>query len=447
MGDLAQKDDFAGMFDDLDILEGNLNNKPNLSVVSNNQPIQAPGSVPGIGNKDALVVSGLAKITNIRKEMNDLFFERSEVIENALRALIIGQSMLLLGPPGTAKSLFTNELCKRIEQANFFGWLLNRTSDPAEILGPYSIKAMEKDKFLRKTEGKLPEAHIAFLDEIFKCNEPTLNILLPLINEKVFFNDGKAVDVPLVSLFASSNEVPEEDSLDALYDRLIFRMWIDYVQDAGNKKKMYEGYLKKRAGASVNSYTTITLDELTALKEHAAKMPVDDSIIKAFIKLMLLLTKQGIKVSDRRQNECFKVMQGSAVLNGRNCVSLDDLNSLTYVLWSKKEDIEFIQTEVTKLINPYDEKYNDLVKKFNEIKTGLDKITDESEKCRSALEARSGLESILGKFDNLIKESRKSGKDVTAMEEQRSIVITFNEALMQEALGMNLAFDSNEDPF
>lgn len=129
---------------------------------------------------------------------------------------------------------------------------------------------MEKDKFLRKTEGKLPEAEIVFLDEIFKSNEPTLNILLPLINEKIFYNDGKPVPVPLVTLFAASNELPEDESLGALYDRLLFRHWVDYVSDQGNRYKMYESYVDKRNGVNIKPFTTISMEELFAL-QNAAK--------------------------------------------------------------------------------------------------------------------------------------------------------------------------------
>ncbi|MFA5523756.1 MAG: AAA family ATPase [Tissierellales bacterium] len=126
------------------------------------------------------VETAIDKLNNISKELNDIFVEREKVIENSIRALITGQAVLLIGPPGTAKSALTNALCNRIENGRYFSWLLNRTSDPAEILGPFSIKEMENDKFMRVTKGKLPEAEIAFLDEVFKCNEPTLNILLPI---------------------------------------------------------------------------------------------------------------------------------------------------------------------------------------------------------------------------------------------------------------------------
>lgn len=110
--------------------------------------------------------NGLKKLSQIETFLNQKFLEREEVIANVLRSLAIGTNMLLLGEPGTGKSDLIQSATSMIEGANHFQWLVNRTSDPAELVGPYSIKAMEQDKFVRKTAGKLPEAHVAFIDEI-----------------------------------------------------------------------------------------------------------------------------------------------------------------------------------------------------------------------------------------------------------------------------------------
>lgn len=396
--------------------------------------------VPGNPLADALAISGQAKLLLIRDELNDIYIERDHIVDDAMVALIVGQSMLLLGPPGTGKSAFVNELCSRIVNSEFFAWLMNRTSDPAEILGPFSLKAMEKDRFLRKTEGKLPTATIAFLDEIFKCNEPTLNILLSILNEKIFYNDGKAIPVPLISLFAASNETPEDDSLNALYDRLVFRIWVDYVKDPANKQKMYENYISKRNGNQIaKTHTTITLDELKALQVKAGLCSVDKNMYKVFIKLINVLAKDGIKISDRRQNECFKLMQGHAVYKGRGMVVLDDLIVLKHVLWEKKEDIEKIEDEIVKLINPFDDKIREIIRKFKEVSSNIDAMVDDNDKCRAAIEAKGSLEGQIKKYDEIIKEAKKNGKDVTDMLKGRDTITTFIQKLMEETMGFNLS--------
>ena len=114
----------------------------------------------------SVLQSAQVKMQQISVEMNQLFVERDELIKLMMLAITTGTNLLMLGPPGSGKSAVTYELCGRIENAKYFQWMLNKTSDPSEILGPFSVKEMENDKFMRITTGKLPEAHIAFMDEV-----------------------------------------------------------------------------------------------------------------------------------------------------------------------------------------------------------------------------------------------------------------------------------------
>lgn len=163
----AVKDIFEGFEDLFSDLGNSTNNeiKQEKGVTAKPVPSKENITIENTGNA-ALVSSAQAKLNMIKKEMNDLIVERDVVIDCMLYALVSGQSLLLLGLPGTGKSYISYELCSRIENANYFQWMLNKTSDPSEILGPQSIKAMENDKYLRITTGKLPEAHIAFIDEV-----------------------------------------------------------------------------------------------------------------------------------------------------------------------------------------------------------------------------------------------------------------------------------------
>ena len=338
------------------------------------------------------------KLDNISNELKNMFVERENVIDNSIKALITGQTVLLIGPPGTAKSALTNELCDRINNGNYFSWLLNRTSDPSEILGPFSIKEMEKDKFLRVTTNKLPEAEIVFLDEIFKCNEPTLNILLPIINEKVFYNDGEAIDVPLVTLFAASNEFPEEDALLALYDRMIFRMYVDYIGDVQNKLKMFKGFLNKDKEKTV---TTISLVELKKLRTMLDKVEIDESILKEYIALINALLREGIVVSDRRQNECLKVLKANALINKRWNVDESDFKCLKDVLWNEIDDIEVIE-EILKesSLTSYEKEYSTIKKRFTEVVSTAETIVDP----RMLLEIKGSIDYIYDKTVRILKE-------------------------------------------
>ena len=354
------------------------------------------------------------KLQNISNELKDIFVEREEVIDNSIKALVTGQTVLLIGPPGTAKSALTNELCKRIEKGRYFSWLLNRSSDPAEILGPFSIKEMEHDKFLRVTTNKLPEAEIVFLDEIFKCNEPTLNILLPMINEKVFYNDGQALDVPLVTLFAASNEFPEEDSLLALYDRMIFRMYVDYIGDVQNKLKMFKTFLNKDSN---ENYTTVTLEELQIVRKALESVDIDDSMLKEYIALMNALLREGVIVSDRRQNECLRVLKTNAILNNRYSVNETDFKSLKSVLWNDLDEIEIVE-EILKesSLTSYEKEYSLMKKRYQEIISSIENIVD----TRMLVEIKGSIEYIYEKIQRILKEkelmSEKTKNKFTSLE-------------------------------
>lgn len=134
-------------------------------------------------------------------------------------------------------------------------------------------------------------------------------------------------------------------------------------------------------------------------------------------------------------------MQGNAVLAGRTAATTEDMMALVYVLWEKKDDIPLIQKEISKLANPYDEKLRDAVRKFEEIRDSINSVTNHTDKTRASIEAKTGLEAIIGTLDNLIKDARKNGRDISAMEAKRAEIVNYNQANMEEALGLNLSFN------
>ena len=443
--------DFDDMFADMGLekaTEQQLNNEKNVTA----KPVSASTETVSIAPVNAplnpaVLQSAQAKMSQIFVEMNNIFVERDELIKLMELAIVTGTNLLMLGPPGTAKSAITYEMCGRIENANYFQWMLNKTSDPSEILGPFSVKEMENDKFMRITTGKLPEAHIAFMDEVFKSNAPTLNALLTIMNEHIFYNDGKPVEVPLISMFGASNEPPEDESLDAMYDRFIFRMNVQYIHDAANKKRMHSNYVDNRAGLlNLVNKTTITLAEVQALQAAAKTVKVPKDIINKFIRLISDLDRQAVHISDRRQNECFKVMQGSAVLAGRNSVTLDDFKSLVYVLWEKEEHIPLIESSILKMVNPYDDRFKELKENFNQVKTDIESITDSSQKSKKAIESKGVIEKIASKTNKLINEATKNGKDVAEFIEFRDNMVKYNQELINAALGTSFG-SLDENPF
>lgn len=413
------------------------NNNSEAGVTAKPKAAAAPVITPTKNGVDpGLLQSAQAHMQQIGVELNNLFVERDDLVRIMQLAIATGTNLLMLGNPGTAKSDITHELCSRIENANYFSWLLNKTSDPSEILGSFSIKQMENDRFLRITTGKLPEAHIAFMDEVYKSNAPTLNALLTIMNEHVFYNDGKANPIPLISMFGASNEPPEDESLNALHDRFIFRINVQYVKDAANKKRMHNNYIDKRAGVlGMAGKATITLDEIKALQQAGMTVKVHKDIINKFISLINNLDKQAIHVSDRRQNECFKVLQGSAVLRGSDSVGLDDFKSLIYVLWEKEEHIPIIESAILKMVNPYDDRFKSIRDNFNQIKSDIDGCTDQQKKMQKSLESKSNIEKLVAQTNKLINEAAKNGKDSSEFVSFRDNMVKYNQELIKEALG------------
>src|SRR5207237_8036528 len=174
-------------------------------------------------------MTGAEKLKKSRDELRQTFLERADLIDGALAALLSSNHVLVIGPPGHAKSMLSDERFRRVEGADYFQWLLTRFTTPEEIFGAVSLKALEQDDYRRVTTRKLPDAHIAFLDEIFKANSSILNAILTLINERLFHNGKEVAPVPLLTLFVASNELPEEEELTALYDRFLVRFGVNSI--------------------------------------------------------------------------------------------------------------------------------------------------------------------------------------------------------------------------
>lgn len=370
----------------------------------------------------------LRKLALIRGELNQLFLERAGLVDGALCALMSASHVLVIGPPGTAKSMLADDLCRRIEGARYFQWLLTRFSTPEEIFGAVSLRALENDDYRRVTDHKLPEAHIAFLDEIFKANSSILNALLTLINERVFHNGRERTRVPLVTMFGASNELPDEEELTALFDRFMLRFMVDYIGEEFRFLKMLEG-------GAPGARTTLTLAELDALRAAAAAIPVPGAILRAIAELRRALLAERIVVSDRRWRNSLGLLRAHAILNGRDRVADDDLVLLEHVLWKDPEEIPKVRDAIRRLVKGFEDEARELLIQGEELREYAARQWESDElRKRAVVEAHAKLANLLNRFDHLLRNAADHGRATGAIAAMRAQVKEIQQALLREAL-------------
>lgn len=281
-------------------------------------------------------VSRKERISRLMANMNSGLLERTEQVKLLLLAALAGEHVLFLGPPGTAKS----ELAKRLRgifvEANYFERLLTRFSVPEELFGPLSIQALEEDKYKRLTSGYLPEASVAFIDEIFKANSAILNSLLTLLNERQFDNGNRRYSVPLVSVVAASNELPEGEELNALYDRFMLRSFVKPVSDDAFQQLLTLDGIDSEPELS----DQLRVEELDEVRSQAEKVTLSPAVIELCKEFRRYLHTENIHVSDRRWRKLIKLMKVSAFTSGYHEVSNYDAWILPHCLWQKPEQFE-----------------------------------------------------------------------------------------------------------
>ena len=353
-----------------------------------------------------MAMTGQQKLKKIRDELRQTFLERADLIDGALAALLSSNHVLIIGPPGTAKSMLADELCRRIEGANYFQWLLTRFTTPEEIFGAVSLKALEQDDYRRVTSYKLPEAHIAFLDEIFKANSSILNALLTLINERLFHNGKEIVRVPLLTLFGASNELPEEEELTALYDRFLVRFVVNYIAEDFRFLRM----LESQAAAE---RTALSLGELTEMQKQVRDVAVPSHVYRSIADIRRELSKKNIQPSDRRYRQSVSLLQAHAYLEGDIEVREKNLFFLENVLWRDPGEREQVRNTIRELILGYEEEVTELLYESREIRDSAQRPWETSdERARALIEFHTKLRNILAKVDQIVEKAKRLGRSL-----------------------------------
>ena len=347
-------------------------------------------------------------------DVNAQVAEREELVELIAIALLTRKNLFILGAPGQAKSYAINAFRSRITGARQFERLLSKQTDEEQLFGridlssliPGSVPAdvLEKDPQYQRmrdtlkgrlsggldagdlpeqmerqrkalselysgepkvnTAGKIPEADICFLDEIFKCNDGVLNSLLTALNERKYTNEGHTYPIPTISFFAASNEIPnfsdpQEKILEALYDRLELKVVTQNIEDRDKRLAVLRDKQADRAGQIAAS---ITLDELTAMQQEVADIPVPEAINELADDILCQLRKDEIPVSDRKYLNYYPIAQAKAWLSGHAQVEPQDLLALKNYLWQKPGDRAVVESELNRMcVNPMQDKVNSIL--------------------------------------------------------------------------------------
>lgn len=344
----------------------------------------------------------------LRADLMAQFPERKDIIDGSLAAVLAGEHVLLIGPPGTAKSALVRAIAQAFS-GTYFERLLTKFSTPDELFGPVSLKALEQDRFARVTTGKLPEAEFGFVDEIFKSNSAVLNSLLALVNERVFHNDGAPVPCPLVSLFGASNELPDGKELEALFDRFLLRFDVQYLLVASNLR----GIL---VGADPKVTTTLTMADLRRAQREVAAIKVSDDTVDGLLAIRDACRAEGIIASDRRWRKSLGIVRATAWLAGEVKTCPEDLAILTDSLWRDPRDRPKVARIVGSLADPASTQSLEILDAAREIaaKVASLKSGDRKSYIAQAAEATQQFDAQRAKLAELAKSAGRRAKVVIA---------------------------------
>ena len=275
------------------------------------------------------------------------FVGKGEAVDLMGVSLVAGENLFLHGPPGTAKSALVQELARAID-GRAFDYLLTRFTEPNELFGPFDIRKLREGELISNTEGMLPEADLAFLDELFNANSAILNGLLTVLNERVFRRGRETRRLPTLMVVGASNRLPEDETLGALFDRFLLRVRCDNVPPELLADVLDAGWQLDMRGAE-RPAPSLHADDVRRLTRRLVQVDLSQ-VRPAYLALIERIRQAGHPVSDRRAVKLQRPVAASALMCGRSVADATDLWVLRYI-WDAEEQQEVLATLVTEAID------------------------------------------------------------------------------------------------
>ncbi|MFD7816451.1 AAA family ATPase [Streptomyces sp. NPDC059785] len=380
------------------------------------------------------------RLRAISGELSDRFYERDDVVRTLVVTLLAGQHSLVLGPPGTAKSELARELTGRIEGAAYWEILLSKFTAPTRMFGPIDVAALAGGEYRQVYDGRATTAHIAFIDEIFKCSTAALNETLGFLNERIYHpeNGGEPIRCPLIGAITASNELPVGEDSAAIYDRLLVRIEVGYLEDPSNFAALVRSAVSRPAAPA---RTTVALAALQrAVTDSVPAVEVPDAIVDAVCTLRAALRRRELVASDRRWRQAVRLLQASAYLDGRPAVAETDLSVLTHVLWNSPAERPAVEREVLNLVNPDAKEALDLADTIGELEAQLDAMAGQSREALSEWvikHAHHKLAMAGRRLEKLRAEAAGAGRSTAAIDRVTARQRAVRARVLTEALGVD----------
>lgn len=285
------------------------------------------------------------KLNDVLQRMKRTFVGKDDIIDLMGICLAGRENLFLFGPPGTAKSALVRELARQLDLKTF-EYLLTRFTEPNELFGPFDIRKLRDGDLVTNTEGMLPEASLVFLDELLNANSAILNSLLMALNEKIFRRGKETRILPALTFIGASNHLPEDEALQALFDRFLIRVRCSNVDPVMLDSVLQAGWGLEQQTEQIGE--GIAAEELRALQQLNTTIDLND-VRPEYISLVQQLRNAGVQISDRRAVKLQRLIAASALLCKRNKALLSDLWILRYI-WDTEEQIEIIAGIVNAVI-------------------------------------------------------------------------------------------------